>query len=387
MKMSRIPDFSQFKALKPLIEKASNEEIDLISSLNKNNKIRNEINEGLFSRFLSSVSSSVFGVFSKSGQVDELRAQALRAEKEYFTGTLDLEDQMDSLEADLKSAKESGNQSAIDSANKAIDLKSKEFENFKETHKTKMRKIEDLIDLLLSKSSRLRDYYEAGKADDDYVLASFKYKISKERAQSPEKVEMAKKEMEETKADATESMEEFKRKIEKSKKKSSSKEDESDDSPSIDIAIDKKAISSKKPESIIKRKKQLRIEIANLQEKLEEIMDSLGKKIEKGKASEKIVEASKREALEIATVLDSKVNLLKIYVDLGKSDDAIAKTISKESKITEITNKINQAVASGGDPNTGSKNVVTKAFTGKTNKSKLDSASKEIGGLVPVIFE
>ena len=176
--MSRIPDFSQFKALKPLIEKASNEEIDLISSLNKNNKIQNEINEGLFSRFLSSVSSSVFGVFSKSGQVDELRAQALRAEKEYFTGTLDLEDQMDSLEADLKSAKESGNQSAIDSANKAIDLKSKEFENFKETHKTKMRKIEDLIDLLLSKSSRLRDYYEAGKADDDYVLASFKYKIS-----------------------------------------------------------------------------------------------------------------------------------------------------------------------------------------------------------------
>jgi DNA repair exonuclease SbcCD ATPase subunit len=384
--MSRILDFSQFKHLKPLIEKASEDEIDMISSIKSGSFQSEEINEGLFGRFLSSFSSSMFGVFSKSGQVDELRSQALKSEKDYYTGMLDLEDQIESIKSDLKTAQESGNQSAIDNSNKALASKTKESENFKDVYKTKMRKIEDLIDVLISKSSRLRDYYEAGKADDDYILASYKYKISKERSQSPEKIEVAKKEAEDAKREAAETLDNFKKKVENIKKKTSkSGEEDEEETAKIDTSVDKKVISSKRPETIIKRKKNLRVEIADLQEKLEELLDSLGNKIEKGKATQKAIDAAKREALEISTVLDSKVNLLNIYIDLGKSEDAISKNTAKEAKITEITNKINQAVTSGGDPNTGSKKIVTRAFTSGVNKKKLIAAISEIGSSIPVV--
>jgi hypothetical protein len=137
-------------------------------------------------------------------------------------------------------------------------------------------------------------------------------------------------------------------------------------------------MSSKKPKSIIQRKKELGVQIANLKADLEEVLEKAKNRIVKGKATEKNLEAYQREALEIAADLDSKVNLLNLYKNMGKSEEEIAKNSSKDSKITELTNKINQAITSGNESSTGTKKAVTNAFSGGATPEKIDKAASEI---------
>ena len=84
------------------------------------------------------------------------------------------------------------------------------------------------------------------------------------------------------------------------------------------------------------------------------------------------------DALEIASNLDSKQNLLDLYKTMGKTQSEIAKTSAKESKITEISNRINQAIADGNDSSSGTKKTISDAFREGISMEKLQKAIQEI---------
>ena len=63
---------------------------------------------------------------------------------------------------------------------------------------------------------------------------------------------------------------------------------------------------------------------------------------------------------------------------MGKTQSEIAKTSARESKITEISNRINQAIADGNDSSSGTKKTITDAFREGISLDKIQKAIEEI---------
>ena len=170
--------------------------------------------------------------------------------------------------------------------------------------------------------------------------------------------------------------------------KGSKKEDQQKPSgkSGIDSEREGKIIKSGKPKSIIQRKKDIGVEIANLKADLEEVLDKARKKIIKGQASENTIKKFQRDAIEIAAILDSKINLLNLYKEMGKNEEEVRRNESKSSKIKDLTNKINQATSSQGGTTGAAQKTIQDAFSGTPNSSKIDKATSDLDSLVIAIL-
>jgi len=394
--MQKILKFSSFRSNKDLLERANPSLVGETELLMKESQ---NLNEGLnLGGLLSKASSAIFGTFSRAGQVDELRKVILTAEIAIVQDGYDLEDEIDGLREELNTARKSNDEAKVKSLRNKIELKSKEYQEMISSQKASIKRAEDVLDKIISKSERLKKYYDAGRSEDIYDLAQFKYKIAKDRSENNEKITKAKEEMEEAKREAEAASKEKEEMLTKEKsaketpkvdpKKS---EPESGVSPTVDLpkprkgkkvdsSEEKRIVSSKKPSTIIQHKKELAIQIADLKYDLEEFLEKIRKKIAKDpKAiSPRSMEKMQMDALEIASNLDSKQNLLDLYKTMGKTQSEIAKNSARESKITEISNRINQAIADGNDSSSGTKKTISDAFRDGVNLEKLQKAIQEI---------
>jgi len=394
--MQKLLKFSSFRTNKELLETTNPDIVNETESLKSESQI---LDEGILDigGLLSKASSAIFGSFSRAGQVDELRKVILTAEIAIVQDGYELEDELDKLRDDLSAAKKSKDDSKIKSLSDKITLKSKEQQEMLAAHKAKIRRAEDVLDKVVAKSERLKKYYEAGRSEDLFDLAQIKYKMAKDRSESSEKIFRAKEEMDSAKKEAEAASREKKEMLdkEKSDKEKSPKEDPKKsggesktevEAPKprkrkkADSSEEKKIVSSRKASTIIQHKKDLAIEIADLKYDLEEFLEKVRKKIAKDpKAiSQKVMDRMQMDALEIASNLDSKQNLLDLYKTMGKTQSEIAKTSAKESKITEISNRINQAIADGNDSSSGTKKTISDAFREGISMEKLQKAIQEI---------
>jgi hypothetical protein len=394
--MQKLLKFSSFQTNKELLETTNPDIVNETESLKSESQI---LDEGILDigGLLSKASSAIFGSFSRAGQVDELRKVILTAEIAIVQDGYELEDELDKLRDDLSAAKKSKDDAKIKSLSDKITLKSKEQQEMLAAHKAKIRRAEDVLDKVVAKSERLKKYYEAGRSEDLFDLAQIKYKMAKDRSESSEKIFRAKEEMDSAKKEAEAASREKKEMLdkEKSDKEKSPKEDPKKsggesktevEAPKprkrkkADSSEEKKIVSSRKASTIIQHKKDLAIEIADLKYDLEEFLEKVRKKIAKDpKAiSQKVMDRMQMDALEIASNLDSKQNLLDLYKTMGKTQSEIAKTSAKESKITEISNRINQAIADGNDSSSGTKKTISDAFREGISMEKLQKAIQEI---------
>jgi len=394
--MQKLLNFSSFQTNKELLETTNPDIVNETESLKSESQI---LDEGILDigGLLSKASSAIFGSFSRAGQVDELRKVILTAEIAIVQDGYELEDELDKLRDDLSAAKKSKDDAKIKSLSDKITLKSKEQQEMLAAHKAKIRRAEDVLDKVVAKSERLKKYYEAGRSEDLFDLAQIKYKMAKDRSESSEKIFRAKEEMDSAKKEAEAASREKKEMLdkEKSDKKEAPKEEPKKsggesktevEAPKprkrkkADSSEEKKIVSSRKASTIIQHKKDLAIEIADLKYDLEEFLEKVRKKIAKDpKAiSQKVMDKMQMDALEIASNLDSKQNLLDLYKTMGKTQSEIAKTSAKESKITEISNRINQAIADGNDSSSGTKKTISDAFREGISMEKLQKAIQEI---------
>lgn len=394
--MQKLLKFSSFRTNKELLETTNPDIVNETESLKSESQI---LDEGILDigGLLSKASSAIFGSFSRAGQVDELRKVILTAEIAIVQDGYEIEDELDKLRDDLSAAKKSKDDAKIKSLSDKIALKSKEQQEMIAAHKAKIRRAEDVLDKVVAKSERLKKYHEAGRSEDLFDLAQIKYKMAKDRSESSEKIFKAKEEMDLAKKEAEAASREKKEMLdkEKSDKEEATKEEpkkSGDESKTevealkprkrkkADSTEEKKIVSSKKASTIIQHKKDLAIEIADLKYDLEEFLEKVRKKIAKDpKAiSQKVMDRMQMDALEIASNLDSKQNLLDLYKTMGKTQSEIAKTSAKESKITEISNRINQAIADGNDSSSGTKKTISDAFREGISMEKLQKAIQEI---------
>jgi hypothetical protein len=375
--MSRFANFSEFKKIKPLLERADSEDLIELNYIIGDADDSDHVKEGFFDDLKTGASKMLFGSFSKAGMVDDLRKKLLDLEIKYYDSKFVLSDEVDSINDEIEEARREKKESVISALTRQLDVKEQERKALEGSHKANVKRVYDLLDKLISKSSRIRDYWETGRAEDEYKLEKAKYEVLKNRSADAERLAKQKVAIEKAKAEAEKVAEEMKREMEK-KSEGKEGEEKPKSKSTIDADSEKKIMASKKPKSIIQRKKELGVQIANLKADLEEVLEKAKNRIIKGKATEKNLEAYQREALEIAADLDSKVNLLNLYKNMGKNEEEIAKNSSKDSKITELTNKINQAITSGNESSTGTKKDVTNAFSGGATAEKIDKAASEI---------
>jgi hypothetical protein len=375
--MSRFASFSEFKKIKPLLERADSDDLIELNYIIGDAEDNDHIKEGFFDDLKTGVSKMLFGSFSKAGMVDDLRKKLLGLEIKYYDSKFTLSDEVDSINDEIEEARREKKESVVSALTRQLEAKEGERKALEGSHKANVKRVYDLLDKLIAKSSRIRDYWETGRAEDEYKLEKAKYEVLKNRSADAERLAKQKVAIEKAKAEAERVAEEMKREMEKKSEEKEGEKKSKSKSP-IDSDSEKKIMSSKKPKSIIQRKKELGVQIANLKADLEEVLEKAKNRIVKGKATEKNLEAYQREALEIAADLDSKVNLLNLYKNMGKSEEEIAKNSSKDSKITELTNKINQAITSGNESSTGTKKAVTNAFSGGATPEKIDKAASEI---------
>lgn len=375
--MSRFVNFTGFKNIKPLLEKADSKDMVEVNYIISELDQDSTLDEGFLDDLKTGASKLLFGSFSKAGMVDDLRKKLLDLEIKYFDTKFELSDEIGNLEDDLSQAMKEKNETMISSLKKQLEAKNQEKSALEGSHKSNVRRVHELLDKLITKSSRIREYWETGRAEDEYKLEQAKYQVLKNRSASAERLAKQKIELEKAKKEAEHAADKFKDDLSKV-----SKTEKKPKKNTIDAEKEKKTISGGKPKSIIQRKKDLGIEIANLKADLEEILDKARKKVIKGQASEKSMEKFHRDAIEIASVLDSKINLLNLYKEMGKNEEEIRKNSARSSKIKELTNKINQATSSGsGTPGAVQKSV-HGAFSGKTNSSKIDKAISDLANVI-----
>lgn len=378
--MKNIPSFNEFKKYDSLLESVTPDLIADFQELEKADPYYT-VNEGaLMDTIKNSMSKFFLGPLSRTGMIDETRKIMTDLEIDLIEQKWNLEDQIDSIQDQISGLSRSQDRDKFLALTKDRDSKIKELETYLKSQKLKIKKCQEHISKLVANSPRRKEYYEAGRAEDEIAIAEVEYQLAKRKSDSSElkkyeeKVRLAKQE-------AAEKVEDLKADIEATSEVSAEIPVER-----VDAAKEKKKVSSRKGSDIIKRKNELGKEIADLRSEMEKKLISLEKKIGSGnKAPVAYVNKVKIQLLELASALDSKVNLLNALRSLGDSEKEIAQRVSKESSFSKLADMINLGIMDGNDANTGTKKTISSIFsknskdgTGEVRVEKLRDAIKKI---------
>jgi hypothetical protein len=380
--MKNLPSFNDFKKYESLIETVDRELSEEFASLERSEP-NHTVNEGIFGDYLkNSLSKFFLGSLSRVGMIDKARKLLVDLEIDAIEKRANFEENIEKLESEIDGLSSINDKGKISSVERERDVKTKEFETFIKSHSLKIKKAKDFVSKVIDNNTRRREYYEAGRADDEIALAELEYKLARDKADDvdikkfQDKINAKKKEAEEKAQNLKDQMD---------KKSEEVKKDNGPDAEdlSLDSEKEKKKVAGRRGKDIIERKKELEKDIADLRANIERKLTVLEKRIgaNPDKVSKSYIEKSKIELLELSSALDSKKNLLKLFRNLGKTESDIDKTLSKEQEFTKLTNMINQGIADGEDANSGTKKIISDIFTtspGTVNVSKFKLAKNKI---------
>ena len=380
--MKNLPSFNDFKKYESLIETVDRELNEEFASLERSEP-NHTVNEGIFGDYLkNSLSKFFLGSLSRVGMIDKARKLLVDLEIDAIEKRANFEENIEKLESEIDGLSSINDKGKISSVEREREVKTKEFETFIKSHSLKIKKAKDFVSKVIDNNTRRREYYEAGRADDEIALAELEYKLARDKADDvdikkfQDKINAKKKEAEEKAQNLKDQMD---------KKSEEEKKDNGPDTEdlSLDSEKEKKKVAGRRGKDIIERKKELEKDIADLRANIERKLTVLEKRIgaNPDKVSKSYIEKSKIELLELSSALDSKKNLLKLFRNLGKTESDIDKTLSKEQEFTKLTNMINQGIADGEDANSGTKKIISDVFvtpSGNIDASKLRTAKDKL---------
>jgi hypothetical protein len=380
--MKNLPSFNDFKKYESLIETVDRELNEEFASLERSEP-NHTVNEGIVGDYLkNSLSKFFLGSLSRVGMIDKARKILVDLEIDAIEKRANFEENIEKLESEIDGLSSINDKGKISSVEREREVKTKEFETFIKSHSLKIKKAKDFVSKVIDNNTRRREYYEAGRADDEIALAELEYKLARDKADDvdikkfQDKINAKKKEAEEKAQNLKDQMD---------KKSEEVKKDNGPDAEdlSLDSEKEKKKVAGRRGKDIIERKKELEKDIADLRANIERKLTVLEKRIgaNPDKVSKSYIEKSKIELLELSSALDSKKNLLKLFRNLGKTESDIDKTLSKEQEFTKLTNMINQGIADGEDANSGTKKIISDVFvtpSGNIDSSKLRTAKDKL---------
>ncbi len=377
--MKNLPSFNDFKKYEHLIESSSFELREEFKSLECANP-SHTVNEGAFGDYIkNSLSKFFLGSLSHVGMIDKARKILVDLEIDGIEKRAAFEESVDALESQIDGLSSINDKERITALERDRDSKIKEFETFLKTNSLKIKKAKDFINKAIDNNTRRREYYEAGRADDEIALAELEYKMAKDKSDA-EDIKRFEERIMKKKKEAEEKAQDLKDRMEKDEE---SKKPENVEDLSVDPEAEKKKVSSRKAKDIIERKKDLEKEIADLKADMERKLNVLEKRLRSNpdKVSKSYIEKSRIELLEISSALDAKRNLLKLFRNLGKTEGDIEKKLSKEQEFTKLANLINQGIVDGEDANSGTKKIISDIFvtsSGTIDAGKLRSAKDKL---------
>jgi len=380
--MKNLPSFNDFKKYESLIETVDRELSEEFASLERSEP-NHTVNEGIVGDYLkNSLSKFFLGSLSRVGMIDKARKLLVDLEIDSIEKRADFEENIEKLESEIDGLSSINDKEKINAVERDRDSKIKEFESFLKSHSLKIKKAKDFVTKVIDNNTRRRDYYEAGRADDEIALAELEYKLAKGKADDADikkyqdKINAKKKEAEKKAKALKDQMD-----------KKEEEEEKGNEPDAKDLSLDpekeKKKVAGRRAKDIIERKKELEKDIADLRADIERKLTTLEKRIgaNPDKVRKSYIEKIKVELLELSSALDSKKNLLKLFRDLGKTESDINKKLSKEQEFTKLANLINQGIVDGEDANSGTKKIISDVFvtsSGNINVSKLRSAKNKL---------
>jgi hypothetical protein len=229
--MKLIPSYQEFVYDLPLQGKISPK---LAESLAADFEEIGSINEGFLDSIKNALSKTFLGSLSHLNMIDQSREILLKAKKELLMKKYAHEDEMESLNNNLKQAQKTGNEATVATINKTILNKENEYKTYLKMINKGIEKSEDTLVKVIEGNRRRKEYCEAGQSEDELELAELEYKLAKERSEAdPKKIEELEDDIEKKRKEAEEAREKLKKEEEEAKKKL--KKNQTD--PDIDPAI------------------------------------------------------------------------------------------------------------------------------------------------------
>jgi hypothetical protein len=339
--MKIITSFEDFEEYEGLIENLDPALLKELRSIEIPENVT-QVNEGRISNFLTNkLSRFLLGSFSGVGMIDEAIKTILALELDLIKKGSDFKKELAKFDEQIDQLAKEGNKDKIGAVSKEREAKTNEFDTYEKAQNLKLKKAKDLVKQIVNGNSRRKEYLDSCYAENEIEMAELEYKLAKERSED----QTALRAYEERVAKAKEEAEAKAKEIENQMKEEGEKEPRE---PKADISMDvereKKIISRRKGGDIIKRKNELEKEIADIKSDMERKLNQILNKIKKSSKplTERYLENSKLDLIEMATSLDYKKELLLTFRNLGKNAEEIEKSLDNNKDFKEAIDKINK---------------------------------------------
>ena len=349
--MKQISNFQDFEQDNPLNEKITPQIAESLAIYFSSDE--GDINEaGFFDSIKNTLSKTFLGSLSYINIIDKVRSEILKLEKDLVTKRYSFQDEMESLKKDLKELIGSGNESMISKTKKTMELKRKEHEAYENMTTTRIEKGLEALKDAIKDNKRRKEYYEAGKAQDELDLVEFEYSLAKKRSsEGSGDLKKLEEELRKAKEDARKAQEDLKSSHEKETKTRKEAEEEGVktlDTPTPDFQ--KSLKSAKGTRALIL---YLKSERDKLQDKMHDVKNDIARQALKNsinkvrqdlKLAEKVLDQHKTKKI-ISTQQKHEQMILSGARELSKNDterkSALrkAENVIKGSKVTPPLDK------------------------------------------------
>lgn len=398
MIMKNMPSFSEFRKYDDLLESV---DLSLIEELRNLETADTEypINEGYLTNSIkNNLSKFLLGSFSSLNMIDEARNVILQLKLDMVKKKDQYEKELNKFDDDIDTAANAGQKDKIDAIAKERENKQAEMEKYMEAQELKVKKSEDVATKLVNNKERRRQYLEAGYADDEIKIAELEYKLAKSKSKSGAALKAYEDRLAKAIAHAQAQAQALKKagltsgsagatgSSGASTKGPNTKTSSTRVVWTIDGKIEKKKYTTKKAKAVLKRRDEVEQDIADIKIAIEKKLDFLIDKINKSQAplTSKYLASIKNRLMDLTSGLDSRVNLLRLFRSLGKTETAMQLKLDDPAIYSKFIDKVEVSIHDGKDIRTGKSKIISDLFDraasdpSSVDISKIDDAKLKL---------
>lgn len=394
MIMKNMPSFSEFKKYDDLLESADPSLVEELRNL-KTADTEYPVNEGYLTNSIkNSLSKFFLGSFSSLHMIDEARNIILQLKLDMIKKRDQFEKVLNKLDNDIDIAANAGQKDKIDAIAKERENKQAEMEKYMEAQELKVKKSEDVATKLVNNKERRRQYLEAGYADDEIEIAELEYKLAKSKSKSGAALKAYEDRLAKAKAHAeaqAQALNQAGLTGSTGATGASSKTTTSKTAPThvvwvIDGNVEKKKYATKKAKAVLKRRDEVEQDIADIKLAMDKKLDLLADKINKSTTpvTPKYLSSVKKRLLDLSAGLDARVNLLRLFRSLGKTETEMQLKLDDPATYSKFMDKVEISIHDGKDIRTGKSKVIADLFDravsdpASVNITKIDDAKLKL---------
>jgi len=392
--MKNMPSFSEFKKYDDLLESADPSLVEELRNL-KTADTEYPVNEGYLTNSIkNSLSKFFLGSFSSLHMIDEARNIILQLKLDMIKKRDQFEKVLNKLDNDIDIAANAGQKDKIDAIAKERENKQAEMEKYMEAQELKVKKSEDVATKLVNNKERRRQYLEAGYADDEIEIAELEYKLAKSKSKSGAALKAYEDRLAKAKAHAeaqAQALNQAGLTGSTGATGASSKTTTLKTAPThvvwvIDGNVEKKKYATKKAKAVLKRRDEVEQDIADIKLAIDKKLDLLSDKINKSTTpvTPKYLSTVKKRLLDLTAGLDARVNLLRLFRSLGKTETEMQLKLDDPATYSKFMDKIEISIHDGKDIRTGKSKVIADLFDravsdpASVNITKIDDAKLKL---------